>query len=271
MTMLFLAIILFLLIVYINKIECFNGINNNRIESINSNHQHQHQQHLIGHTINSDTKISSSFDSDFDPIDSFFNSKATSTHRLSSTTVGQKLDNSPVLVLNADYTPLSFMPLSLWHWQDALRAVLNGKANVISEYNIIIKSPRIELKVPSVVALTKFQKSPEKIATMNRRNVFIRDGYRCCYCYEEFHAKYLSLDHVIPRCKGGKLTWTNTVTACYSCNGKKGHTLPEDLPKLGMRLKNPPKTPTFYEIQFKARMMKKCATNIHPHWTDYVL
>ena len=258
MRILLLSIVLFLLILHINKIECFNGINNRIDNNINSN---QHQQHLI----TSDKSI----ESDFDPID-FFNSKATTTHRL-STSIGQKLDNSPVLVLNADYTPLSFMPLSLLHWQDALRAVLNGKANVISEYDIVIKSPRIELKVPSVVALTKFQRSPESIATMNRRNVFIRDGYKCQYCYQEYPAKYLSLDHVIPRCKGGKLTWTNTVTACYSCNGKKGHTSIEDLAKIGMRLKSQPKTPTFYEIQFKAKMMKKLATNIHPHWTDYVL
>ena len=266
-----------LLLCSFNIIESFNNINgiNNRVDHGYNNQQlgsivggNSDTKRGVGSIVggNSDTKREvASFESDYEPVE-FLNSQATASHR-----IGQKLEYSPVLVLNADYTPLSFMPLSLWTWQDALRAVFNEKATVISEYNIVIKSPRVELKVPSVVALKKFQKSPESIATMNRRNVFIRDGYKCQYCLEEFPNKYLSLDHVIPRCKGGKLTWTNTVTACYTCNGKKGHTLPEDLPKLGMRLRTQPKTPTFYEIQFKARMMKKATTNLHPHWTDYVL
>ena len=187
MMMLFM-LYLTLLFCSFNIIESFNNINGiNRVD-----HGYNNNQQL------------GSLESDCDPRD-FFNTQATSSHR-----IGLKLEHSPVLVLNADYTPLSFMPLSLWTWQDALRAVFNEKAIVISEYNIYVKSPRVELKVPSVVALKKFQKSPESVATMNRRNVFIRDGYKCQYCNEEFASKYLSLDHVIPRCKGGKLTWTNT-------------------------------------------------------------
>jgi hypothetical protein len=95
------------------------------------------------------------------------------------------------------------MPLSLWSWQDALRAVFNEKATVISEYNIVIKSPRIHVKVPSVVALKKFQKSPESVATMNRRNVFIRDGYKCQYCNKNMLPKSLKYSHY-QNCQGFK-------------------------------------------------------------------
>ena len=80
--------------------------------------------------------------------------------------------------------------------------------------------------------------------------------------------KELSLDHVLPRSKGGKLTWMNTVTACNTCNFKKGHTLPEDLPRLGMRLKNLPRIPSYSELQFKARLYSK--TQVHPHWDHFI-
>jgi 5-methylcytosine-specific restriction endonuclease McrA len=78
----------------------------------------------------------------------------------------------------------------------------------------------------------------------------------------------LSLDHVVPRSRGGKLTWTNTVTACLSCNYRKGYTLPEDLHKIGMRLKNSPRVPSSAELQFKAKTFKK--SSLHPHWTVYI-
>ena len=83
-----------------------------------------------------------------------------------------------------------------------------------------------------------------------------------------FPIKDLSLDHVVPRSKGGKLTWTNTVTACLSCNSKKGQTAPQDLAKIGMKLRMLPRIPSHNELQSKAKIFKK--TLLHPHWSIYV-
>ena len=97
--------------------------------------------------------------------------------------VGQKIEQSPSLVLNADYTPLSHLPLSLWCWQDTLRAVFSGKAVVVSEYNdLLVRSVSCSFPLPSVIALTSYQKCPNQIPVMSRRNVYIRDGFKCQVC-----------------------------------------------------------------------------------------
>lgn len=94
--------------------------------------------------------------------------------------VGLKIEQSPSLVLNADYTPLNHLPLSLWCWQDTLRAVFSGKAVVVSEYSdLIVRSVSCSFPLPSVIALTTYQKCPNQIPVMSRRNVYIRDGFKC--------------------------------------------------------------------------------------------
>lgn len=179
------------------------------------------------------------------------------------------LDASPALVLNADYTPLSQMPLSLWSWQDSLRAVFSGKATVISEYSLSIRSVNVEVKLPSVIALKNYHRMPDTVPMMNRRNVYIRDNFKCCYCMETFTPDNLSLDHVVPRAKGGKLSWTNTVTSCYSCNFRKGQTMPEDLPKLGMKLRSLPRVPSYTELQQKSKQYSRRG-HIHTDWCPFL-
>ena len=76
------------------------------------------------------------------------------------------------------------------------------------------------------------------------------------------------MDHVIPKSRGGKLAWTNTVTACLTCNFKKGQTPPDELSGIGMRLRMLPRAPTNNELQYKAKNFKK--THLHPHWSIYV-
>ena len=90
------------------------------------------------------------------------------------------------------------------------------------------------------------------------------------YCLQNFEKNHkgLSLDHLVPRSKGGKLTWLNTVTACNGCNFKKGNTLPEDLPKLGMKLRNLPRIPSCAELQYKAKKFSR--TQTHPHWEHFI-
>ena len=96
------------------------------------------------------------------------------------TEAGAKIERSPSLVLNADYTPLSHFPLSLWSWQDSLRAVFSGKAVVVSEYsNLIVRSVSCSFPLPSVIALKTYQKVPNQAPVMSRRNLYIRDGFKC--------------------------------------------------------------------------------------------
>lgn len=93
---------------------------------------------------------------------------------------GSALSNSPTLVLNADYKPLSHLPLSLWNWQDSVRAVFADKAVVVSEYPISIRSVSYEMKLPSVIALKQFRKNPIELSPgMTRKKVFIRDSFKC--------------------------------------------------------------------------------------------
>ena len=80
----------------------------------------------------------------------------------------------PTLVLNADYRPLSYYPLSLWSWQDAVKAVFLDRVNTVSEYDHAVRSPSTEFKIPSVVSLKNYVK-PARYPAFTRFNVFLRD------------------------------------------------------------------------------------------------
>ena len=183
---------------------------------------------------------------------------------------GKSLDSSPCLVLNADYSPLSYTPLSVWNWRDSLRAVLANKATIVSNYNLEIRSVSVSFLVPSVICLKKFQRYPATAQPpVNRRNIYIRDAYQCQYCLGRFSAKDLTLDHVHPRSKGGKGTWENLCSACSSCNTLKANrSVNKDLPRLGMRIKKMPQAPSFYELQARAREYQK--KGAHPHWDAFL-
>jgi 5-methylcytosine-specific restriction endonuclease McrA len=119
----------------------------------------------------------------------------------------------PALVLNADYQPLSFTPLSLWSWQEAVKAVFRGKVTVVDVYeNAVIRGVSLEIPLPSVIALNEYVSNHKSIPAFTKRNVYLRDEYRCQYCNGEFFSQNdLSIDHVHPRCKGGRLNWENAV------------------------------------------------------------
>jgi HNH endonuclease len=119
----------------------------------------------------------------------------------------------PALVLNADYQPLSFTPLSLWSWQDAIKAVFRGKVTVVDVYdNVKIRGVNVEVPLPSVIALNEYVSNHKAEPAFTKRNVFLRDEYKCQYCSGQFFSQNdLSIDHVHPRCKGGRLHWENAV------------------------------------------------------------
>ena len=137
------------------------------------------------------------------------------------------LEQCPALVLNSDFRPLSHYPLSLWSWQDSIKAVILDRVNIVANYSRQIRSPSFEMYVPSVISLKNYIK-PNRNPIFSRFNVFLRDKFQCQYCGSN---KDLTFDHLIPRSNGGETTWENIVTACSSCNVKKGG---KSLSKSGM-------------------------------------
>ena len=112
----------------------------------------------------------------------------------------------PALVLNADFRPLSYFPLSLWSWQDAVKAVFLDRVSVLSEYETEVRSPSVTMKLPSVIALKDYIPSLRRPA-FTRFNVFLRDAFVCQYCSDRCPAHDLTFDHVVPRSRGGRTTW----------------------------------------------------------------
>ena len=139
------------------------------------------------------------------------------------------LEKCPALVLNADYRPLSYYPLSLWSWQDSIKSVFLDRVVIVNHYDRVIRSPSFSMKLPSVIALKSFIK-PQSNPNFTRFNVFLRDKFSCQYCGSK---NDLTFDHLLPRSKGGKTDWDNVVTACSSCNVQKGGRL---LRTSGMKL-----------------------------------
>ena len=91
------------------------------------------------------------------------------------------LEICPALVLNADYRPLSYYPLSLWSWQDSVKSVFLDRVSIVSYYDRVIRSPSYSMKLPSVIALKSFVK-PQSNPNFTRFNVFLRDKFTCQYC-----------------------------------------------------------------------------------------
>ncbi len=141
-------------------------------------------------------------------------------------------DSCPALVLNADYQPLSYYPLSLWSWQDAIKAVYLDRVNIVSW-----------------PAFTRF-------------NVFLRDKFMCQYCGSK---EDLTFDHFVPRSKGGLTTWNNVITACSSCNLKKSNKLHQDIKMHPIQL---PFKPNVHELH---RNGKSFPPNyLHESWMDFL-
>jgi 5-methylcytosine-specific restriction endonuclease McrA len=178
--------------------------------------------------------------------------------------IGMGLESFQALVLNADFRPLSYFPLSLWCWQDSIKAVCLDRVHVISEYDRAVRSPSQEIRLPSVIALKEFVPMSRRPA-FTRFNVFLRDRFACQYCGRNHAAEDLTFDHVIPRVKGGRTLWTNVVAACEPCNLRKGHRLPAEV---GMQPLRPPQQPSAHELQANGRAFPP--NYLHESWRDFL-
>ena len=112
-------------------------------------------------------------------------------------------DNCPALVLNADYTPLSYYPLSLWPWQTAIKAVFLEKVDIVASYEQHVHSPSLDMQIPSVIALRQYVR-PSEYPAFTRFNLLLRDKFECQYCG---CTDNLTFDHIVPRRLGGRTSW----------------------------------------------------------------
>ncbi|MEM7423068.1 MAG: HNH endonuclease [Pseudomonadota bacterium] len=171
------------------------------------------------------------------------------------------LREHPALVLNADYRPLSYFPLSLWAWQDAIKAAFLDRVSIVAEYDTEVHSPSIAMKLPSVVVLRDYVR-PARYPAFTRFNLFLRDGFRCQYCGAKGE---MTFDHVVPRSRGGRTTWENVVAACGKCNLRKSNLT---VRQAGMSLTRLPQRPTSGELQNRGR--KFPPNHLHESWLDFL-
>jgi 5-methylcytosine-specific restriction endonuclease McrA len=170
-------------------------------------------------------------------------------------------ESCPALVLNADFRPLSYYPLSLWSWQDAIKAVFLDRVNIVSEYDTEVRSPCFKMKLPSVVSLREYIQ-PARYPAFTRFNVFLRDRFQCQYCGAGHD---LTFDHVVPRSRGGRTTWENVVAACAPCNLKKGNRLPREIDMVPTHM---PYRPTVHDLHNNGRAFPP--NYLHESWMDYL-
>lgn len=171
------------------------------------------------------------------------------------------LKQHPALVLNADYRPLSYFPLSLWSWQDAVKAAWLERVDIVAEYDEMVHSPSTQIRIPSVIVLRDFVR-PRKRVAFTRFNLFLRDEFRCQYCGAKGD---LTFDHVVPRARGGKTSWQNVVAACSRCNLHKGA---RSLARSGLKLRRAPSAPGAEELRNLGR--KFPPGHLHASWLDFL-
>jgi len=171
------------------------------------------------------------------------------------------LRDHPALVLNADFRPLSYFPLSLWPWQEAIKAAFLDRVQIIAEYDEVVHSPSIVMRLPSVVVLRDYVK-PARYPAFTRFNLFLRDEFACQYCGARGE---MTFDHVVPRSRGGRTTWENVVAACGPCNLRKANLT---IRQAGMTLARPPRRPDAGELQNKGR--KFPPNFLHDSWMDFL-
>lgn len=164
------------------------------------------------------------------------------------------MKEAQALVLNKDYTPISVLPS-----KRAFAIYFKGQAEIIYNYPMeekVLSTVKKNYPAPSVIRITNYAKIPYKRVPLTKGNVFKRDGNRCVYCGND---KDLTIDHVIPRSKGGRDTWDNLATACSPCNSKKGDTVIE-VPE-GIKL---------YRPHYLMMISKFIGVNVREEWKDYL-
>jgi 5-methylcytosine-specific restriction endonuclease McrA len=146
-----------------------------------------------------------------------------------------------VLVLNATYEPLNVVSV-----RRAVILLLKEKAEVVEAAEALLRSERMALPVPLVIRLVYYVRIPRRFSLpLSRRTVLARDHYICQYCGSQPGKAHLTIDHVLPRSRGGETEWENVVTACGPCNRHKGNRTPEEA---NMPLHRRPRRPRYLAL-----------------------
>jgi 5-methylcytosine-specific restriction endonuclease McrA len=182
--------------------------------------------------------------------------------------------NSRCLVLNSDYSPLTIVG-----WQKAILWSIKYEnspigVDVVDFYqHDCIKGVNKNYPIPCIVKTRKYYRINNQRVNFSRKNLFIRDGFTCQYCGIKFEIKKLTYDHVIPKSlwdykKGSPTTWTNIVTACTSCNRKKGNKM---ISQCGMKLQNLPIVPNkSYKYLPIYDFLSTIRTDLPEEWKNYL-
>ena len=160
-----------------------------------------------------------------------------------------------VLVLNASYEPLN-----ITSWRRAAVMILKGKAEGLEHDDCLL---RRDVFLPTVIRLRQFVRIPYKEMPLTRRNVFQRDGHACQYC--GYRGDQLSIDHVLPRSRGGPDTWENVITACIRCNVGKGNRTPREAQMTMRSVPRRPISTLFFEAS------RQIQNGRHAEWRKYVI
>ena len=148
----------------------------------------------------------------------------------------------PVLVLTQNYEPLNVCNI-----RRAIVLVITGKAEILEAYDVMVGTATDTFDAPSVIRLGHMIRRPRPRVKLCRREIFLRDGFTCQYC--GVRTRDLTIDHVIPRSRGGPHTWENLVSACRSCNHHKGGRLPSEANLTLKRAPVEPRAGRYYGIQ----------------------
>jgi len=157
------------------------------------------------------------------------------------------LMQTPVLVLNASYEPINICAA-----RRAIVLVLKGLAMSEEENGHALHAARITMRVPSVIRLLEYRRIPHQTRALSRKNILLRDRNTCQYCGVVLVSGELTLDHVVPRSRGGSSTWENLVACCHPCNRRKGNHL---LGETDMKLLKEPRPFTLHTSRHIMRMI----------------
>ena len=162
-----------------------------------------------------------------------------------------------VLVLNHNY-----QPLNVTNVRRALGMLWLGKAHTVERDSAVFHAENLEIEMPTVVRLNHHVRRPTPVLHISRKSIFARDHYTCQYCAA--HNVPLTIDHVLPKERGGGTDWLNLVCSCTACNNRKGNHTPEEVGfTLSVKPRRPKCLPYISYHKFMAAMRK-------PEWQDYL-
>ena len=172
---------------------------------------------------------------------------------------------SDVLLLNMDGQPLTLWPLSTLSWQQAIQAHFLGKVKILKTYDDwICRSQHLAMPMPSVVMMSRYRPHAGKV-NFTRRNIYLRDRFKCQYCLKILSTEQLTIDHVIPKSRGGGTRWDNVVAACQACNLRKAA---KTTSQAGFKLKKVPTKPSPEVLLNKGK--KFPPSDMHKSWGDFL-